>query len=219
MVGSSARKGAALFVYIEYINRTPGVTLPDFHEHVGGAQGGWGDANSADALILNLARTWRIGPTPPYFAAWHTPGSGLQRLDEWEAIFTQHGERTPQQSSTGRFDDTGSIDDAGCYEALLPPVKGRGPYYYGEFMEPAPEASRDDVRALFEERRGRHSALELNLLVDRIGGLGPDPRCLAFWSAPSFAALEDAVRDLDRRSEPVRLVRGGLYSEFEQEIL
>jgi hypothetical protein len=208
-----------MFVYIEYISRAPGVSLAAFHEHVGGAQGGWDSENSADVMLLNLARTWRIGPLPSYFCAWHTPGGGLARIDDWQRIFTRDGERTPAEASAHRFDDTGSIDDAGCYEALLPPVRGDGPCYYGEFLDVSPGATRDDVRGLFEKRRSRHEGLVLNLLVDRIGGLGPDPRCLAFWSAPAFGALEAIARELDGVAEPVRLVHAGLYADFAEEIL
>jgi hypothetical protein len=208
-----------MFVYIEYISRAPGVSLADFHEHTGGAQGSWESENSTDAMILNLARTWRVGPFPTYFCAWHTPGGGLARIDDWQRIFTADGARTPAEASAHRFDDTGSIDDAGCYEALLPPVRGKSAYYYGEFLDVAPGATHDDLRALFEKRQSRHEELVLNLLVDRIGGLGPDPRCLAFWSAPSFHALEAIARELDGVSTPVRLVQAGLYTDFAQEIL
>jgi hypothetical protein len=55
--------------------------------------------------------------------------------------------------------------------------------------------------------------------VDRIGKLGPDPRCLAFWSAPSYGALEGIARELDAATEPVRLVESGLYADLGKEIL
>jgi hypothetical protein len=61
--------------------------------------------------------------------------------------------------------------------------------------------------------------LTLNLLCDRIGGLGPDPRCLAFWTVPGWDALDDVVRDLDGLDTPVRLVHGALYRDLGAETL
>ena len=72
---------------------------------------------------------------------------------------------------------------------------------------------------VFAQRRDRHRSLTLNLLCDRIGGLGPDPRCLAFWTVPGWDALDDVVRDLDGVDTPVRLVQGALYRDLGAETL
>ena len=80
-------------------------------------------------------------------------------------------------------------------------------------------ATPDDVTSFFSERRGRHTGVELNLLCDRIGGLGPDPRCLAFWTVPSWEALAPLARDLDGVSTPARLVHGALYRDLGAETL
>jgi hypothetical protein len=111
------------------------------------------------------------------------------------------------------------IDTAGSYEPLLEPVAGRNGLYYGEYLDFSPGASRDDVAAFFSERRDRHRDLTLNLLCDRIGGLGPDPRCLAVWAASGWNALDDVVRDLDGVEAPVRLVHGALYRDLGSETL
>lgn len=65
----------------------------------------------------------------------------------------------------------------------------------------------------------REDGLELNLLVDRIGKLGPEPRCLAFWSASSYGDLEAVARELDSVDQPARLVEAGLYADLGEEIL
>ena len=91
--------------------------------------------------------------------------------------------------------------------------------YYAEFFDFAPGATRDDVRAAYEERAARHPALELNLLIDRIGHLGPDPRGLAFWGTPSYGALEEIARELDGAEQPIRLVTAALYNDFGAETL
>jgi hypothetical protein len=204
-----------MLVYIEYISRRPGVSLEGFHGIIGGGQSGWAGEYAEDRLVLNLARTWRLGPEPEYLTVWYTPDAGLERLSEWEKAFTS-GEVAAFEEP---FRVAGRIDVAGCYEPLLEPVAGeRGPYY-AEYFDFARGVSRDEVRSYFGERRERHRDFELNLLVDRIGKLGPDPRGLAVWSLPSYAALEGIARELDGVEEPVRLINVALYANFGQEIL
>jgi hypothetical protein len=203
-----------LLVYIEYISRRPGVSLEAFHEVAGRGQTGWAGEYGDDQLVLNVGRTWRIGPEPEYVAVWYNAAAGLERIAEWERIFTS-GEAAHFEEP---FKLAARIDAAGCYEPLLDPVVGRGGPYYAEFFEPAPTASRDAIRPFFEDRRGR-SGLELNLLVERIGRLGPDPACLAVWSLHSYGALGAIARDLTGVSEPIRLVNAALYADLGEEIL
>jgi hypothetical protein len=203
-------------IYIEYISRRPGVDLELFHTVAGGGQSGWADDYAArDQKLLDLGRTWRMGAEPEYMAVWLSPQDGLERLDAWEAIF-RSGDADHFE---GPFRLAARIDIAGCYEALIDPVPGSLGRYYSEHFEIAPDATHADVRSYYEERRARHGDLELNLLCDRIGALGPDPRGLAVWGTPSFGALDTVVRELDGVSEPVRLVRAGLYCDFGQETL
>jgi len=79
--------------------------------------------------------------------------------------------------------------------------------------------SREEVAEFFSQRRDQHRSLPLNLLCDRIGGLGPDPRCLAVWTVSGWDALDDVVRDLDGVDTPVRLVHGALYRDLGSETL
>jgi hypothetical protein len=204
-----------LLVYVEYISRRQGVSLEAFHELAGRGQEGWAGEYADDRLILNLARTWRIGPEAEYFAVWYNPAAGLERLEEWERIFTS-GEASHFEEP---FKLAARIDAAGCYEPLIDPVPGRGGPYYAEFFASASAASRDEVRSFFDERRERHTGLELNLLVERVGRLGPDPPGLAVWSLPSYGALEGIARELHGRVEPVELVNAGLYADLGNEIL
>lgn len=204
-----------MFVYIEYISRSPGVSLQAFRQVVATLQERWEGAHEGDVLLLNIARTWRVGPEPEYMTIWYKADSGLERLDEWEHLYTVQGEYEPWNEP---FRIAGSMDAAGCYEPVLEPVVARGGHYYGEFLDVAPDASRDDVRDFFLERSDQHPGIELILLVDRIGSLGPDPRTLAFWSAPSWASLDRLVRELDGVSEPVRLTSGALYADLGKEI-
>jgi hypothetical protein len=202
-------------IYIEYISRRAGVALEAFHSVAGGGQTGWAGDYAADVPVLNLGRTWRMGPEPEYLTVWYTPDAGLERLDEWERIF-KAGDAAGFEEP---FRLAARIDRAGAYEPLLEPVTGTLGTYYAEFFDLAPGATRDHVRAAYEERAARHGDLELNLVCDRIGRLGPDPRGLAFWGTPSYGALEAVVRDLDGDDGPVRLVTAGLYSDFGAETL
>ena len=49
------------------------------------------------------------------------------------------------------------IDRAGCYEALLEPVRQQDGIYYAEFFEPVGSDCRDP-RAVLEARRGTPEA-------------------------------------------------------------
>ena len=204
-----------MLVYIEYISRLPGVSVEAFHFAAGRGQHGWSGEYADDQLVLNLARTFRTGPEPGYLAVWYTHEAGLDRIGQWERIF--------KSGEADRFEEpfklAARIERAGCYEPLVEPIPSRGRVYYGEYLDFAPGATRDDVRSFFEARRVREDGLELNLLVDRIGKLGPEPRCLAFWSASSYGDLEAVARELDSVAEPARLVQAGLYADLGEEIL
>lgn len=200
-----------MFVYIEYISRLPGVSLQHFH--FAAAQQEW-SAEYEDQLVLNLGRTFRMGPEPSYLAVWYTPNGGLERIDEWNRIFKAGIVRHMEEP----FHMAARIDSAGCYEALLEPVPGTKGPYYGEYFDVADGATRDEVRALYEERRTRHGGtFELNLLVDRIGKLGPEPRGLAIWRAPSIGAIDPIARELDGLEAPIRLVSGAFYETLGEE--
>lgn len=118
------------------------------------------------------------------------------------------------------FTAIGRIDVAGFYEPLLDPVPGAGgPLYYGEFFDLAEGSGREDVAAFYEERARTHPSRTLNLVADRIGRLGPDPRGVAFWQLDSYDAIEAAATELDEVRSPVQLVRAGLYADIGREVL
>ena len=204
-----------MLVYVEYISRRAGVSIEAFHFATGRGQYGWSDEHADDVLLLNLGRTFRVGPEPEYVAVWYAPRAGLERIGDWERIFAS-GEADHLEET---FRLAARIDTAGAYEPLLEPLPGRDGLYYGEYLDFAPGVARDEVAAFFEARRGRHEGLTLNLVCDRIGGLGPDPRCLAFWTVPGWNALDGVVRDLDELDAPVRLVHGALYRDLGAETL
>lgn len=204
-----------MLVYIEYISRRPGVGLHEFHAVAGGGQTGWAGEYDDDVAVLNVGRSWRIGPEPEYLCAWYSRDAGMERIDEWERVF--------RSGDADNFEEpfrlAARIDAAGCYEPLLEPIVGSKGRYYAEWFDVAEDADHDAVRDSFDERRGRHPDMELNLLVDRIGHLGPDPRGLAVWGVDAWGAIEGIARDLDDATEPIRLVTASFYADFGTEQL
>ncbi len=203
-----------MLVYIEYISRRSGVDLAEFH-YAAGLQGTWTEDHGEDVLLLNMGRTFRTGPDPWYLAAWYTPDGGLERIGDWERTFDAH----EADALEIPFKLGAQIDKAGCYEPLLEPVLLRNGLYYAEYFDFSAGATRDDVRTYFEERRSRREGIELGLVCDRIGHLGPDPRGIAVWNAGDWDNLDGIVRDLDGVEEPVRLVTAGLYRDLGRETL
>ena len=202
-------------VYVEYISRRPGVSLEAFHSLAGHGQTGWAGDNPEDILLANLGRTWRTGPEPEYLAFWYTPKQGLDRFDDWERTF-RSGEADEFEEP---FKIAARIERGGSFDPLFEPTVFEGERSYIEYFDFAPGATRDDVKRAYEERRDGHPELTLNFVLDRIGRLAPDPRGIAVWSLQSWAALEEVARDLDGVEEPVRLVDGGMYSQFGKETL
>ena len=204
-----------MLVYIEYRSRKPGVELAHFHAIVGRRTDRWADEFPEDILLLNAARTWRLGPEPEYLVIYYTPHSGVERLTAWEDIFTSgSAERLEAQTRA-----TGRIDEAGCFVPLREPVPAENGRYYIEYFDFADGVTRDDVSVYFDERRAQNPRLTLHLVADRIGKLGPDPRGMAIWGVPGYDALEAIATQLDDVVEPIELVRSGLYADIGDEIV
>jgi hypothetical protein len=203
-----------MLVYVEYFSRRPGIELSDFHNTVAAAQAEWGSGYSEDQLVLHAGRTWRLGPEPEYFTVWYSPNARFERLDEWDRVF-----RTPEGAAHASFfARVARIDVAGCYEPLLEPVPGRGRIYYVEFFRTRQTASA--VRSLYERRRTEHKNFTLNLLIQRIGKLAPDPGGVAVWTIPDFASLAEITRELDEGDDlVVEPVAAGAYAPIGAEIL
>lgn len=204
-----------MLVYVEFISRRPGVSLEAFHFAAGRGQTGWSSEHARDVLLLNLGRTFRLGREPEYVAVWYTPDAGLERIGDWERIFGS-GEADHLEET---FRLAARIDVAACFDPLLEPVAGRDGLYYGEYLEPAPATSSEELASFFRERAARHPDAVLNLAGLRIGALGPDPRLLAVWTIPDWSALDRLARDLDGVDGPARLVEAAVYRDLGQETI
>ena len=75
------------------------------------------------------------------------------------------------------------------------------------------------MRAELRGARGAAHRARAQPAIDRVGHLGPDPRGLAFWGAPSYGALDAIARELDGVESPIRLVDAALYNDFGAETL
>jgi hypothetical protein len=217
-------------IYIEFTSRRPQPGLREsdrgtlavesfesqlqrFHRAVLAGQSGWEDSWSEDRMILGIGRTWRLGPEPEYLTIWHTPTAGLGRIDEWDKVF-RSGEADDVEKP---FREVAWIARAGCYEALLDPVRQQNGIYYAEFFEPV--GSNDEIRELYAKRAASHADLTLALCGVRIGKLAPDPGGVAVWTLPSYGSLAAIARELDGIGEPVRLATAGVYNDVGREIL
>src|SRR5688572_29485222 len=117
-------------IYIEFTNRRPqsGVRedaegrlraesfesqMERFHRAVLAGQSGWEGSWSEDQMVLNMGRTWRLGPEPEYMTVWYTATAGLDRIDDWEKVF-RSGEADELEKP---FREVARIERAGCYEA------------------------------------------------------------------------------------------------------
>ncbi|HLZ09702.1 MAG TPA: hypothetical protein VKT80_14020 [Chloroflexota bacterium] len=200
-------------IYVEYISRRPGVTLADFHAAVETGQEGWDATYQEDHLIWSAGRTWRLGPAPEYLGVWYSPHADFERIDDWERIF-RGGEAEIHENV---FRKVATIEAAGCYRPLREPVRARGQTYYVEYFRPGTDSNQ--TSRFFEERARRHAGFTLNLLVERIGRLAPEPGGIAVWSIPTFAALASIASELDGLREPIELVAAGTYADVGQEIL
>ncbi|MFN8224236.1 MAG: hypothetical protein U0R50_13440 [Gaiellales bacterium] len=204
-----------MLVYVEFRSRKPGVELEDFHAVVGRRDDRWVDKIADDILLLHAGRTWRIGPEPEYLTIYYTPGSGLERLSDWEEIFASGAVRSMEASTRV----TGRIDAAGCYVPLIDPIPASGARYYIEYFDIPDGAGRAEVAAWYRLRATQHENLTLHLLADRIGLLGPDPRGLAIWGIPGYHALEAVALELEDLESPIKPVRAGLYADIGEEIV
>jgi hypothetical protein len=204
-----------MMVYIEYISRLPGINLADFQATFKTVQQGWESSFSEDQLILNAARTWRLGPEPEYLTVWFSPNKSFDCLDGWERVFrardsTSYGYDSPLRQ-------VARMDYAGCYEPLITPLRARMGIYYLEMFRPVKPATA--IRRFFEERAPIHQSFTLNLLVQRLGRLAPDPGGLAIWTLPDFASLGEIAQELDGVGEPIELVQTGVYVDVGQEVV
>jgi hypothetical protein len=206
-----AGAGTDAMIYLECIQRDRFMPLEIFRAL--GDQATWTDPT--DRLVLNLARTLRLGPHPAYLAFWKC--DTMRRLDEWEDYFNSDAglRDVPELASLRSI----HISDAGCYDEVIEGPQAEGGLQYVEFLDlPAP-AERAEVAEHFVRRAQRYADARLNLVVRRVGRLGPAALGdMAVWTFPSYVALEAIVRDAPPQG-PFRPFTAGVYRAFGRETL
>ena len=102
-----------MYYYIEYVEPKPGVSQQRFQEVVTMASDRWAEQHPDDQLVLNIGRTWRLGPRPGvYLTIWRV--RDLAILHRWEEEF-----QTAQiQQEHSEFTEVATIVDAGVYADL-----------------------------------------------------------------------------------------------------
>jgi hypothetical protein len=186
--------------YIEFYDRRPGVTLDRFHSVVTTNFAKWSSRYPEDELVANIGRTWRMGPYP-YVLVWGC--SGFDRLAEWDEIF-QTGTMAEIEDPVVEVLATFA---AGFYRDVGPPLPrpASGPFFL-EIFRPQ-DAAADDFA-----RRAEQAGVELTLLIERIGLLGPEPGGLALFSLTSLAQIDRLV------DAPGHATAAGCYAVVGNEI-
>jgi hypothetical protein len=197
-------------IYLELIDRDR--TMPvELFRHLGDQGSSWAEG-AEDRMILQLGRTLRLGPMPSYLCLWEIPD--LARLDSWEDYF--HSDAALENRRSRAMHRAIHIQRAGLYDMLDRAPDLNAPLYLVEYADPL-ELSDEGIRAALAERAHRHGDLCPILTLRRVGRAGPSPALLAFWGAPSHAALEAILRD--DRLPGMSLVDIGVYRRFGEEIL
>jgi hypothetical protein len=204
-----------VLLYVEFISRRWDATLEEFHRRAGRAQDMWAEEYGDDQMVLNLGRTWRIGPEPEYVCVWSSPAHGLERIDDWERLFAAGA----HDAVNTEFDAVARIDRAGCYTALIPPVPGRTGRYYMEWFDVVDGSSPPQIREHFEHRARAHHELELNVVGLPLGPMAPGSRAFAAWGLPNFGAAEALATSPEEPTSPIRVVDASLYADFGKEQL
>lgn len=198
-------------IYAEYIEHDRFLPIQIFHKF--GLQDSW--SSDEDVKIANLGRAERLAPGPSVICLWRM--RGLARMDEWEASF-----RTPESQRDPMFQATRlaiRFVESGLYDALLggtAPV-GKG-LHVVEFFASAEEHADAAIADHFAGRARALGVGTLDLVMRRVGTLGPDPGGLALWTFESYAAAEPLLR-ARHKGHALRPLRTGLYWNFEDSLI
>lgn len=164
------------------------------------------DPGSRDHPVAVLGRALSLGPQPPFLAIWRC--RTMEKLDEWGAFFTA---RENFHSSASR--NAIHLSQAGCYEEVFvgPPME-EGIQYIEYFSFPMGSET-SAVEEVFRKRAELYQHGRLNLVLCRMGPLGPEPGGLAVWTFPSHGHIEEIVMD-DRWQKEASIVRSGIYRKL-----
>ena len=99
--------------FIEFIEPRPGVPLERFRDVVKTHVERWAREHPEDELVLNVGRTWWLGPEPAYITAWRI--GGVDTLARWQQAISEPdaGEHHDEFSVVARIVQAGLYEDLG----------------------------------------------------------------------------------------------------------
>jgi hypothetical protein len=100
------------YYYIEFVEPKAGVSQERFDEVVKMSSERWAREHPDDDLVLNIGRTWRLGPRPSYLTVWKI--KDLSTLQRWNEEFQQ----PVTIEKHGEFAEVATIVEAGLYTDL-----------------------------------------------------------------------------------------------------
>jgi hypothetical protein len=205
----------AAMIYLEFIERDRFVPIELFR-YMGNQEAIWVEGET-DRLLLQLGRTFRFGPMPSYLAFWQIPT--MDRIDVWQEYFTSDAAFRNHRSVA--MHRAVHVQRAGLYdELLLELADGRARdkdlNWYIEYFDAAASETDAAIRDTFNKRASEFRHVKLELLLRRVGMLGPDPANLAVWSTSQFENFERLIRSApEERGVQVKLA--GLYRHLGDE--
>jgi hypothetical protein len=191
-------------IYIEFIERDRFVPIELFR-YLANQEGIWAEGET-DRLVLQLGRTFRFGPIPSYLAFWQIPS--MDRIDAWQTYFTSDAALRNRRSAAMHRGI--HVQRAGLYDETIAQSQYNGENWYIEYFDAAASSDSDALEKPFRGRAKAHSEVRLEMVLSRVGVLGPDPANLAVWSAKRFKDFEGLVKS-EPTSAGVQIKVGGFY--------
>ena len=167
-------------------------------------------------LVLNIGRTWRMGPSPSTSPSGTTPPRAWSE-SPGERIFTS-GEAAQFEEPfklAARIEAAGGARRAAADRSVpggrrprlcrVLPASGRRLARRGPGPSSTSAAPRPGSSSTCWSSASAWPA--------------PHPPGLAVWTLPSYGALETIARELENVAEPLRLVTAALYADLGRQIL
>jgi hypothetical protein len=202
-------------IYLEFIERDRFVPVELFR-YMGNQDAIWVQKET-DRLLLQLGRTFRFGPMPSYLAFWQI--ATMDRIDVWQEYFTSDAAFRNHRSVA--MHRAVHVQRAGLYDELVVELtdsraRDQDLNWYIEYFD-APAAQSDAaIRGAFNQRAAEFRDVKLELLLRRVGMLGPEPAHLAVWSSAKFENFEHLIRSAPAASG-AQIKVAGLYRHLGNE--
>jgi hypothetical protein len=196
-------------IYLEFIERDRFVPIELFR-YMGNQDAIWVQKET-DRLLLQLGRTFRFGPMPSYLAFWQI--ATMDRFDVWQEYFTSDAAFRNHRSIA--MHRAVHVQRAGLYDELMMDLadsraRDEDMSWYIEYFDAAASETDAAVHGAFRQRAGGFHDVKLELLLRRVGMLGPDPAHLAVWSSSKFENFERLIRSAPGASG-AQIKQAGLY--------